>query len=159
QAVFGKDGKEIKKAKDKPGRDFSKDQCVQNALLYVGSQIGHPTGRRIQPGGGQQFVALGKGYYFLWSLERMAVAYGLQTVGKKDWSAWGAELILATQHPEGGWHGEYTAGGVDTCFALLFLRRANLALDLTSSLKNKVRDPGEVRLKRGGVGGQGLAGN
>ncbi|HTU89544.1 MAG TPA: HEAT repeat domain-containing protein, partial [Gemmataceae bacterium] len=35
----------------------------------------------------------------------------------------------------------------DTCFALLFLRRANLVQDLTKSLKGKVVDPGERVLR------------
>src|SRR5262249_17017673 len=40
--------------------------------------------------------------------------------------------------------------------ALLFLARANLAADLTAGLKGRVEDPGEVNLKAGGVGGEGL---
>jgi hypothetical protein len=45
---------------------------------------------------------------------------------------------------------------VDSCFALLFLARANLARDLTARLKGRARDPGEVALRSGGVGGGGL---
>src|SRR5262249_4279196 len=44
------------------------------------------------------------------------------------------------------------AGGVDTCFALLFLKRANLAEDLTAKLKGRIQDPAIVALKSGGVG-------
>ena len=42
-------------------------------------------------------------YYFLWSLERVAVAYGLETIGNHDWYAWGARALLATQEKDGGW--------------------------------------------------------
>src|SRR5262249_3508894 len=45
-------------------------------------------------------------YYFLWSLERMAVAFGLETIGGKDWYNWGAEILLANQSPNGGWEGD-----------------------------------------------------
>jgi hypothetical protein len=45
---------------------------------------------------------------------------------------------------------------VDTCFALLFLRRANLSRDLTSHFRGKLQDPGRVVLRAGGVGGDGL---
>src|SRR5262249_7646553 len=98
----------------------------------------------------------GRVYYLMWSLERVAVAYDLKTIGHKDWYAWGAEILVASQGADGSWEGEHGAP-VDTCFALLFLKRTNLAQDLTSSLKGRVQDPGEVTLKSGGVGGEKLA--
>jgi hypothetical protein len=60
-------------------------------------------------------------------------------------------VAVLTQLNDGSWSGDYATGGADTCFALLFLRRANLANDLTVMLKGKVTDPGRVVLK-GGVG-------
>jgi len=72
------------------------------------------------------------GYYFLWSLERMAVAYNLKTIDGIDWYAWGAERLLKSQASDGGWkQGVYGVNGIDTCFALLFLKRVNIAPDLT----------------------------
>src|SRR5262249_1355787 len=88
--------------------------------------------------------------------ERVALAYDLKTIGKKDWYAWGADLLVADQTPDGSWAGQYGQGGCDTCFALLFLRKANLARDLSASLRGKVKDPGEVALKAGGGGGESL---
>jgi len=75
-------------------------------------------------------------YYFLFSLERMAVVYDLKTVGETDWYAWGLGH-LAKQDPRGSWGGDE----VETCFALLFLNRANVARDLTLDLKGLARDP------------------
>lgn len=72
--------------------------------------------------------------YFLWSLARMAVVYDLKTIGQVDWYAWGAPRILAAQKPNGSWASGYP-GVPDTCFALLFLRRANVAQDLTDVLQ------------------------
>ena len=43
----------------------------------------------------------GRTYYFLWSLERVAVALDLDTIGKKDWYGWGAEILLENQAPNG----------------------------------------------------------
>jgi len=71
--------------------------------------------------------------YYLWSLERVGVAYDLRTIGGKDWYAWGAPLILAHQHDDGSWADLYP-GVPDTCFALLFLKRVNVASDLTRNL-------------------------
>jgi hypothetical protein len=52
-------------------------------------------------------AAGGKSYYFFWSLERIAVALNLTTIGKKDWYNWGAEIILANQGTDGMWTGEH----------------------------------------------------
>ena len=45
-----------------------------------------------------------KGHYYLWSLERVAVAYGLETIGKKNWYDWGADILVATQEMNGSWY-------------------------------------------------------
>ena len=73
-------------------------------------------------------------YYFLWCLERVAVIYDKKEIGGKDWYAWGSEVILNQQRGDGSWddrHGEVP----DTCFAILFLTRCNLAKDLTRSIR------------------------
>jgi hypothetical protein len=75
--------------------------------------------------------------YFLWSVERVAVLYNLKTVGQVDWYAWGADLLLANQQSDGSWR-ERLPGIPDTCFALLFLARANLIKDLTERLQGSL---------------------
>jgi hypothetical protein len=147
-----KGGKEGQPAKDRPFRDPARDPAIRNGLVALSTAIGHPVGKRVKGRIPIQGRAGGRAYYFLWSLERVAVAYGLKTIGQKDWYAWGAEILLVSQLPDGSWQGEFR-DGPDTCFALLFLRRANLARDLSARLKGQVQDPGEVRLKAGGVGG------
>jgi hypothetical protein len=141
---------EMKDGKDK--HDPAKDRQLQAALVALGTAIGHPVGKTGMP----VPVAGGKSYYFLWSLERVAVALDLETIGKKNWYLWGAEVLVVNQRPDGTWQGEYPQGGVDTCFALLFLRRANLSRDLTSHFRGKLQDPGRVALRAGGIGGEGL---
>jgi hypothetical protein len=72
--------------------------------------------------------------YFLWCMERVAVIYGKNTIGSEDWYSWGVDILLANQNKDGSWsdrHGDVA----DTCFALLFLTRANLAKDLTDKLR------------------------
>ena len=61
----------------------------------------------------------------------------LPTVGGKDWYRWGAEILVANQQPLGNWDkGGYHGASrpLDTSLALLFLKRANLAKDLTARL-------------------------
>jgi hypothetical protein len=118
-----------------------------------GGAGGPPTGGAGGPPGAQnnparrQWDELGKGYYFLWSLERVGVAYGLDTIGNKDWYAWGSQNIVQDQAADGSWAANYAGDPVDTCFALLFLTKANLASDLTATLKGRVKDPAASELK------------
>jgi len=75
--------------------------------------------------------------YFLWSLERVAVLYNLPTIGDKDWYRWGAQVLVGNQGNKGNWtNGGYVGSTsiIDTCMALLFLKRANLVKDLTAKL-------------------------
>jgi hypothetical protein len=101
-------------------------------------------GRRGGGMGGIVHNGLGSEYYFLWSLERVAVVYSLKTLGDKDWYAIGSKYLLQNQDREGSWRGNLGAT-VDTCFALFFLKRANLAVDLTARLK--VKGPAVVDLR------------
>jgi hypothetical protein len=144
------------------------DRGIQSGLAYLGSGIGrqapaghrgwgkgHPHGRGKGKGkhkgkkGGRMLGAAARGdLYYLWSVERVAMGYGLRTIGAKEWYPWGAELILAHQDADGGWSDRYP-GLPDTCFALLFLKRANLARDLpTRVLRARAGD----RLDDGGLG-------
>ncbi len=124
------------------------DAAVRAGLTALGNVIGQPT-RKKRETAQLPRAADGNLYYFLWSLERVAVIYGLTTIGGKDWYGWGSEVLLERQGRQGAWIGKYGMM-VDTSFALLFLRRANLARDLTATLKGKVQDPGEARLTSGG---------
>jgi hypothetical protein len=109
-------------------RDARKDPSLNAAVLAMSTFVGQPIGNRKD-------IALpkveGKTFYFLWGLERVCVALDLKTLGRKDWHAWGTEILLANQQADGSWKGEFAVqGGADTCFALLFLKRSNLTSDL-----------------------------
>lgn len=102
--------------------------------------------------GGIVHNGLGSEYYFLWSLERVAVVYSLKMLGDKDWYAIGSKYLLQNQENDGAWRGNL-GGTVDTCFALFFLKRANLAVDLTAKLRSK--GPAVVDLRAKGIPGEG----
>jgi hypothetical protein len=138
-------------ANGKPVPELSADKVFKKGLATLGAAIGNPIGKRgVGDAPPTVQTVGGKSYYFFWSLERVAVILGLDTLDGKDWYTWGAEILLGNQMDNGSWAGEYPAT-VDTCFALLFLKRANLAADLTGHIKGKLQD--EVTLKSGGVGG------
>jgi hypothetical protein len=72
-------------------------------------------------------------YYYLYGLERVGSLTGVKHHAQQDWYRVGAEHLLAAQEKNGGWK-EAAASGkpadstesaiTQTCFALLFLRRA-----------------------------------
>jgi hypothetical protein len=144
----------------RPGQGDQQPPAGKQPQAGYQPPAGFPQGQPGRPGGAQgpqgehpgfrmptkDLSKMGRFYYFLWSLERAAVAYGLDKIGGKDWYAWGAEFLLKDQEKDGSWQGVHGEYGADTCFALLFLRRADLAKDLSASLKNKMKNPAELRV-------------
>ncbi|MFO0823192.1 MAG: HEAT repeat domain-containing protein [Gemmataceae bacterium] len=77
--------------------------------------------------------------YFLWSLERMSVLYGVEKIGGVNWYESGAHTIVHLQAPDGSWSvtpGDY-GSEVDTAFAVLFLCKSNLARDLSGKVQKE----------------------
>jgi VWFA-related protein len=73
--------------------------------------------------------------YYLWSLERVCVALGLRQLDGFDWYGRGAGVLLETQRDDGSWPDQRWGSLPNTCLALLFLRKANLAFELDRVLK------------------------
>ncbi|MCE9594860.1 MAG: terpene cyclase/mutase family protein [Planctomycetes bacterium] len=61
-------------------------------------------------------------FAYLWAVERCAGLSARERIGSHDWYSEGAAWLVDQQKPDGGW-GAWTD---DTCFALLFLRKATL---------------------------------
>ncbi len=112
-------------AEGREAPDVARDAAIRRGFGYLAGGIGQP----LAPQGRDQ-----RGYYYLWSMERVGVGYGVKTICNKDWYAWGSDLLVAGQMADGTWQREY-GSMVDTSFALLFLKRVNLVRDLTSGLK------------------------
>jgi hypothetical protein len=122
------DRAERKQVMDKTKRR-GKDLQILGGFVALDKHIGEPLERTED--------IPQKDLYFMWSLERVGVLYDLPTIGRKDWYHWGAEMLVANQKFNGNWdNGGYPSANVviDTCLALLFLKRANLAADLTTKL-------------------------
>ncbi len=118
-------------------RDPLRDPLVQVAMNYVGTQVAEvaAVGLKADPNPSRNL-------YFLWSVERVGMVYSVPVMGGVDWYQRGAAAILVAQQPDGSWPARNIANlgvssDINTCFALLFLRRSNFAHDLTANLRHK----------------------
>ncbi len=115
------------------------DLRVQAAFLGLGSYVAE----LARQGRGALFLKEGgaHGYtdlYFLWSLERVGVIYGVDRIGGIDWYEAGAQSLVATQNRDGSWgSGEGYGPEVNTAFAILFLSKSNLARDLSGQVQKE----------------------
>jgi hypothetical protein len=118
------------------------DPALHAGLRYLGEVLAgqHPPRARGFPLGpkGLFGVDARSDLYFLWSLERVAVLYGITHFGGTSWFKWAAPRVIDAQHPDGSWN-EAFGGIVDTCFALLSLKRSNVVRDLTDTLHGVVQ--------------------
>ena len=73
-------------------------------------------------------------YYYMYGLERAAILYGTEQFGQHFWFAKGLEVLIGSQRPDGSWKSAQGGNELqDTCFAVLFLRKATRALpDVTT---------------------------
>ena len=125
---------EATKPRQKPRRSTrpGHQRALDNLAAVLGGDL-VGTGRNAFRGG--RFG--GNDMYFLWSLERVGVVFGLDKIRQDDWYQFGADILIPTQNataPGGGGHGRE----VDTAFALLFLAKSNLVRDLSAKVQ---RDP------------------
>ena len=158
--AIGFGAKNLKEGADREPRledpeALNRDKQVVAGLKYVGDFIAAAGAQRAPavPGGPAfQTNELSNNLYFMWSLERVGMVYGLTTIGNLDWYDWGSHILVRTQQRNGSWKSDGFHSGSDdnaTAFALLFLCRADLTEDLSSKLGSKVKDPGTSRLATG----------
>ena len=121
------------------------DRRVNKALADLYLAVGVPSGQMEKP---VAHPAIAADFYFLWSLERVCMLYGLPTLGDKEWYRWGAEILVTNQDLDGHWEvirldpkvgpppvnpGMY-GPHLRTAFALLFLKHSHPMKDLTPKL-------------------------
>jgi len=79
----------------------------------------------------------GRIYYFLYGVERVALASGYKYFGKSDWYKIGSTVLLNLQSPDGSWPGGF-GSLVSTSFSVLFTVRGQ-----HSVLFNKLQFDGD----------------
>lgn len=76
-------------------------------------------------------------YYYLYALERAGILYGTEKFDKHEWYPEGATWLIENQGGDGSWTSEKGNRSpiTDTCFAILFLRRATKPLKIIETGK------------------------
>jgi hypothetical protein len=99
------------------------DDGVKRAERWIAANWAGPGNPRPGRDPGE---ADGWQYYYLYGLERFGAFASLETFGKYPWYTIGAEWLLEKQEGNGRWPAPWDRQDeFDTCFALLFLRRAS----------------------------------
>ncbi len=104
------------------------DTALLDGLAWV-SDTFTVTDNPVVPAGGAPWH-----YYYLYGIERVGSLTGVEFFAKTDWYRAGADHLVGAQAKEGGWRRADAKPGamadeneseiVQTCFALLFLKRA-----------------------------------
>jgi hypothetical protein len=120
--------------------------AIEAALKSLGRMIQAVRG---DANGLANFTGVGNQYYLLWSIERAAVAYGLDTIGDADWYGWASDVLISRQRQDGSWPDDSYGSDVNTSFAILVLCKSNFVADLSRKIKGQVKDPGKSELRGG----------
>ena len=137
---------EPKKNPPKPPKD-DRDRAAD----FAGQGLGAVVSASAQAGGGALYLndkIGGHGtndMYFFWSLERVGVIYGWETIGGIKWHDAGCHTLVHAQGPDGFWKAGGYETDVNTAFAVLFLCKSNLARDLSRAVKGG----GETEMRAG----------
>ncbi|HYE98186.1 MAG TPA: zf-HC2 domain-containing protein [Planctomycetota bacterium] len=112
------------------GKDWKRDPDVLEGVNWVASNFSVTE----NPGRKEAHH-----YYYLYGLERAGVLFGTDFFGAHEWYPAGANYLLDQQKPDGSWAGSGKEGGavIDTCFAILFLKRATKPLPDVASVENR----------------------
>jgi hypothetical protein len=108
--------------------DWKRDPSVASGLAWltthysVTENVGPPQERAA---GTTEFY-----YYYLYALERAGILAGTETLGAHKWYLEGAKVLVEAQTADGSWQhgGEWNKPSWNTCFAILFLKRATRPL-------------------------------
>jgi hypothetical protein len=118
------------------GKDWKKNEHVRSGLAWftknwsVSENIG-PS--EVEDGAANSYL-----YYYLYALERLGMLYDSGKIGGHQWYPEGANLLLGAQQKDGSWSGSRPAQPVwDTCFAILFLKRATRPLVASEATPRK----------------------
>jgi hypothetical protein len=117
-------------------RDWKKESTLKAGAQWLGNHFWAEVPEKSEDDWWQ--------YYALYSLERAGMLTGADKFGEHDWYAEGAKALLGAQQPDGSWaSGAKDKAAWNTCFAILFLKRATKPL--VASVDERKKQPPEKK--------------
>lgn len=112
--------------------NYKEDPTIKSALDWLATNLNFAE----NSGCGKFALFLDKGYwlfYYIYGIERVGAILDIEKLGDKDWYKLGTEYILSKQAKDGSWNSPIDdrfacTATADTCFAILFLRKATPVL-------------------------------
>jgi hypothetical protein len=125
----------IKDSDEGKKRSWKNDTDVHEGLVWLGKNFsvtynpGPYEHAKMEENSKHQYL------YYMYALERAGMLYGTEMMGTHKWYPEGAKVLIETQAASGAWG----AGTVDTCFAILFLKRATRSLGVATHSASQMR--------------------
>jgi hypothetical protein len=116
-------------------RSWKRDKDIHEGLVWLAKNFSVTYNPGPYEHGNMEENSKHQYYYFLYGLERAGMLYGTEIMGQHKWYPAGAKQLCADQKGDGSWGG----GTVDTCFAILFLKRATRPLDVATHSAAQMR--------------------
>jgi hypothetical protein len=109
------------------GKDWKKEKAVLDGLAWLDKNWS--VTENVGPAETARGANNGWLYYYLYAIERTGMLYDTALIGNHDWYLDGARVLLNAQKPDGSWDASHFKHPTwDTCFAILFLKRATKRL-------------------------------
>jgi hypothetical protein len=111
------------------GIDWKKDPQVDSGMQWLAKNFSVTCNPGPYEHAAMEENSQHQFFYYMYGLERAAILYGTEQIGGHYWFAKGLQVLVDGQRADGSWKSE--KGGdpmMDTCFAILFLRKATRAL-------------------------------
>ena len=109
------------------GKEWKKEKTVLDGLAWLDKNWS--VKENIGPPETSKGATNGWLYYYLYAVERTGMLYDTALIGNHDWYLDGARELLGAQQANGSWDASHFKHPTwDTCFAILFLKRATKRL-------------------------------
>jgi hypothetical protein len=111
-------------------RDWKKDAAVNDGMAWLA--VHFSVTENVGPME-WECIPVNEIYYAFYAMERAGMLYGSEAFGEHVWYTEAARQLLATQNADGSWNEKppekaWTTPTWDTCYSILFLRRATVPL-------------------------------
>ena len=123
---------------------WKRDKEVLSGLAWLARNFSPTENPGVDKAVGSSYSLTPNGamyYYYLYGVERTGLLFGTEKFGAHEWYPEGANVLLKSQLADGSWpHTDTHRKGVwNTCFTILFLRRATRPLQDVASEDSKAR--------------------